>query len=200
MARGNLTRWLIGGAAVFAGVFVLAAALLTVRKEHQIPDEISAAAWEKEASEASGPAEERFAPPGGPGDAADISDMPTYTRWKTFRTTDGLPSNKAFCVRADGERVWVGTDAGLACYSGGRWLTYGVQDGLPYPVVLSLDVSPERGTCGLARWAGWRASREAASTYSGKRTAVFQTIPSTMWNAIRTRIMSGRPLPWERAA
>jgi hypothetical protein len=40
--------------------------------------------------------------------------MPVYDEWRSYTTRDGLPSDKAFAVRVDGERVWVGTDAGLA--------------------------------------------------------------------------------------
>ena len=39
--------------------------------------------------------------------------MPEYGNWKTFTTKDGLPANKIFCVRADGDRVWIGTSHGL---------------------------------------------------------------------------------------
>ena len=35
--------------------------------------------------------------------------MPEYGNWKTFTTKDGLPANKVYCVRADGDRVWIGT-------------------------------------------------------------------------------------------
>ena len=43
-------------------------------------------------------------------------DMPEWGNWKTFTTKDGLPANKIFCVRADGDRVWIGTMQGLECY------------------------------------------------------------------------------------
>ena len=93
---------------------------------------------------------------------ADVLKMPYYTRWRTFSKEDGLPSDKAFCVRADGERVWVGTDNGLALYEGGKWRAYATQDGLPHRAVLSLDVSPHTGDLwvgtmgGLARLSAGR--------------------------------------------
>lgn len=92
----------------------------------------------------------------------NVLTMPPYTRWQTFTTQHGLPADKAFCVKTDGNRVWVGTVNGLACYEDGRWRTYGTRDGLPYPVVLSLDVSPRTGDLwigtmgGLARLSGGR--------------------------------------------
>ncbi|MFQ5793381.1 MAG: hypothetical protein ACE5JI_23160, partial [Acidobacteriota bacterium] len=110
--------------------------------------------------------EDRFAPPGLEG--GDLFEAVPYTTWRSFSTEDGLPSNKAFCVRADGERVWVGTDAGLACYSGGQWRRYGVRDGLPSPgVVLSLDVSPRTGDL-------WMGTMSGLVRLSGGRFDVFQ--------------------------
>ncbi len=85
-----------------------------------------------------------------------------YDRWRTYTTADGLPSDKAFSVRVDGERVWVGTDAGLALFEGGRWRTLTVADGLAHPVVLSIDVSSQTGDVwigtlgGLNRWSAGR--------------------------------------------
>ncbi len=85
-----------------------------------------------------------------------------YDRWRTYTTADGLPSDKAFSVRVDGERVWVGTDAWLALYEGGRWRTLTVADGLAHPVVLSIDVSSQTGDVwigtlgGLNRWSAGR--------------------------------------------
>jgi len=88
--------------------------------------------------------------------------MPVYSRWRTFTKWDGLPSDKAQCVRVDGDRVWVGTDAGLALYENGRWQTYTVADGLAHPVVLSIDVSPVTGDVWIATMGGlnrWSAGR-----------------------------------------
>ncbi len=43
-------------------------------------------------------------------------EMPEYGNWKTYTTKDGLPANKIFCVRTDGDRVWIGTSHGLVLY------------------------------------------------------------------------------------
>ncbi|MFQ5690735.1 MAG: regulator [Gemmatimonadota bacterium] len=88
--------------------------------------------------------------------------MPVYDQWRSYTTRDGLPSDKAFAVRVDGERVWVGTDAGLAYYEGGRWGSFTVEDGLAHPAVLAIDVNPETGDVwigtmgGLNRWSAGR--------------------------------------------
>ncbi|MCB9797709.1 MAG: hypothetical protein H6741_33885 [Alphaproteobacteria bacterium] len=56
-------------------------------------------------------------------------DALTATPWGR---AEGLPSSRVLSVLGDGERLWVGTDAGLALAEGGRvvqvWTT---QDGLP---------------------------------------------------------------------
>lgn len=88
--------------------------------------------------------------------------MPIYTQWRTYTSLDGLPSDKTHCVRVDGQRVWIGTDAGLACYEGGRWRSYTVADGLAHSVVLAVDVSPSTGDVWIATLGGlnrWSAGR-----------------------------------------
>lgn len=47
--------------------------------------------------------------------------MPLYGNWETFTKKDGLPADKAYCVRIDGNRVLVGTSAGLAVYENNEW-------------------------------------------------------------------------------
>ncbi len=37
-----------------------------------------------------------------------------YTHWKQFTMKDGLPNDHIFAVKADGPRVWIGTEGGLA--------------------------------------------------------------------------------------
>lgn len=37
-----------------------------------------------------------------------------YTKWKQFTVADGLPNDHIFAVKADGPRVWIGTEDGLA--------------------------------------------------------------------------------------
>ncbi len=84
--------------------------------------------------------------------------MPVYGHWRNFTTKDGLPSDKAYCVRIDGERVLAGTHDGLAVYEKGKWTTYTTKDGLPHNGVVSIDVSQQTGDVwigtlgGLCRW------------------------------------------------
>lgn len=84
----------------------------------------------------------------------DSNFMPVYYKWRNFTTQDGLLSDKANCVRVDGERVWIGTKAGLVCYENGRFRTYTVEDGLAHPFVLSIDVSPLTGDVWIGTMGG----------------------------------------------
>jgi len=87
-------------------------------------------------------------------------DMPVYGSWKTFTTEDGLPSDKVYAVRIDGDRVLVGTHGGMAVYEKGKWKTYTTKDGLAHNGVVSIDVSTITGDVwiatlgGLNRWSG----------------------------------------------
>ena len=100
--------------------------------------------------------------PGEPNAFPEAGDMPVFGNWKTFTTKDGLPSDKIYCVRIDGDRVLVGTSNGLAVYENGEWQNYTVEDGLAHPGVLSIDVSTLTGDVwlgtlgGLNRWSAGR--------------------------------------------
>ncbi len=88
-----------------------------------------------------------------------------YTNWKHFTVADGLPNDHIFAVKADGPRVWIGTEDGLACYDKktGKIQSWKEEDGLPWRVVSSIDVNPKTGEVwlglfggGLARFSGGR--------------------------------------------
>lgn len=85
-------------------------------------------------------------------------EMPVYGHWKNFTTKDGLPSDHAYTVRIDGDRVLVGTHDGLSEYKGGKWKTYTTKDGLAHNGVVSIDVNKQTGDVwigtlgGLTRW------------------------------------------------
>lgn len=84
--------------------------------------------------------------------------VPVYGNWKSFTTKDGLPSDKCYCVRIDGDRVFVGTHEGLAVYEKGKWKSYTSKDGLSHNGVVSVDVCELTGDVwigtlgGLTRW------------------------------------------------
>ena len=88
----------------------------------------------------------------------EAKGMPVYGNWRNFTTKDGLPSDKAYTVRIDGDRVLVGTHDGLAVYENDKWRTYTTEDGLAHNGVVSIDVSDLTGDVwigtlgGLSRW------------------------------------------------
>lgn len=88
-----------------------------------------------------------------------------YTDWKHFTVKDGLPNDHIFAVKADGPRIWIGTEDGLACYDKrtGKIRSWKEKDGLPWRVVSALDVNKKTGDVwiglfggGLARFSGGR--------------------------------------------
>jgi ligand-binding sensor domain-containing protein len=89
-----------------------------------------------------------------------------YTEWKQFTVDDGLPNDHIFSVKADGPRVWVGTEDGLACIdkkTGKVTKSWQTKDGLPWQVVSAIEVHKKTGDLwlglfggGLARFSGGR--------------------------------------------
>lgn len=94
------------------------------------------------------------------GTISEAKAMPVYGNWRNFTKKDGLPSDKAYTVRIDGDRVLVGTHDGLAVYENNKWHNYTTEDGLPHNGVVSIDVSDVTGDVwigtlgGLSRWSG----------------------------------------------
>ncbi len=86
--------------------------------------------------------------------------VPVFGHWKNFTTKDGLPSDKVYTVRIDGDRVLAGTHDGLAVYENGKFKVYTTKDGLPHNGIVSIDVSQLTGDVwigtlgGLSRWSG----------------------------------------------
>jgi ligand-binding sensor domain-containing protein len=78
-----------------------------------------------------------------------VSQLPRF-RFENFTTANGLPDNHVFSVLVDGDRVWAGTDNGLAVYENHVWKTYTVKDGLAHRAVLSLALDKRTGDV----WAG----------------------------------------------
>lgn len=91
---------------------------------------------------------------------SSTGEVPVYGNWKNFTTRDGLPSDKAYCVRIAGDKVFAGTHDGLAVYENGKWKTYTTKDGLSHNGVVSVDYSEQTGDVwiatlsGLTRWSG----------------------------------------------
>jgi hypothetical protein len=75
---------------------------------------------------------------------AVAASMPRF-RWENFTTANGLPDNHVFAVLVDGDRVWAGTENGLALFEGGRWKVFTPKDGLAHRAVLSLALDKNTG-------------------------------------------------------
>lgn len=91
-----------------------------------------------------------------------------YTQWKHFTVKEGLPNDHIFSVKADGNKVWIGTEDGLACLDkrSGTIRTWREKDGLPWRVVTAIEVDKKTGDVwlglfggGLARFSGGRFDR-----------------------------------------
>ena len=103
--------------------------------------------------------------------------MPEYGKWKTFTTKDGLPANKIFCVRADGDRVWIGTSHGLVLYENETFKTFTTEDGLAHNGVLSIDVSEMTGDI-------WIGTLGGMNHYSGGKFETFDQLNSGLPNDV----------------
>jgi ligand-binding sensor domain-containing protein len=81
--------------------------------------------------------------------ASAAPKMPLF-RFENFTTANGLPDNHVYSILVDRERIWAGTDNGLAVYENHAWKTYTVKDGLAHRAVLSLALDHNTGDV----WAG----------------------------------------------
>ncbi len=98
--------------------------------------------------------------------SATVQKLPyVYTKWKHFTVKDGLPNDHVFAIEADGAKVWIGTENGLACIDKrtGKIKSWKEENGLPWRVVSALDINPKTGELwigffgrGLARFSGGR--------------------------------------------
>jgi len=103
-------------------------------------------------------------------------DMPQF-RWENFTTAQGLPDNRVYSVCADGDRVWAGTDNGLALYENGKWKSFTTADGLTHRAVLSLAL--DKQTHNL-----WIATMGGLSRYSAGRFDSFTQLNSGLPNDV----------------
>lgn len=105
-----------------------------------------------------------------------IAALPRY-RFENFTTANGLPNDHVYSVLVDGDRVWAGTDDGLAEYEGGHWKVYTVADGLAQQAVLSLALDKRTG----AVWAG---TMGGLSRISAGRIDTFTQLNSGLSNNV----------------
>lgn len=105
-----------------------------------------------------------------------VAQMPHF-RFENFTTANGLPNNHVYCVLVDGDRIWAGTEDGLAVYENHTWKTYNTKDGLAHRAVLSLALDKRTGDV----WAGTMAG---LSRISGGRIDSFTQLNSGLSNDV----------------
>lgn len=103
---------------------------------------------------------------------------PLITRWENFTTANGMPDAKVFCVAVDGERIWAGTEDGLALIENGRVRkVFKEEDGLVHRAVLGLAVDDKTGDLWIATFGG-------VSRYAGGHFENFTNFTSGLLNDV----------------
>ena len=77
-----------------------------------------------------------------------------YQTWRTFTTRQGLPHESVRAIHIQGEKVWVGTEGGLALLDGGVWTTWTHLDeaeGAP-PVICAIGIDSRTQDVCLGTW------------------------------------------------
>jgi ABC-type branched-subunit amino acid transport system substrate-binding protein len=109
------------------------------------------------------------------------ADLPyVYTQWRHFTAKEGLPSEHVFAVKADGPRVWIGTEDGLACLDkrSGTMRSWREKDGLPWRAVTALDVDKKTGDVWLGLFGG------GVARFTGGRFDHFNQLNSGLANDV----------------
>jgi len=81
-----------------------------------------------------------------------VSGMPAAERLpvRVLTAAQGLSADNVTCLYQDRDgRLWIGTAVGLSRYDGYRFVSYGVRDGLPHPVISEVTQTPD-GTIWIA--------------------------------------------------
>ena len=104
------------------------------------------------------------------------SAMPRF-RFENYTTANGLPDDHVFAVLVDGDRVWAGTNNGLALLEHGHWKTYTTADGLAHRAVLSLALDKRTGDI-------WAGTMGGLSRISAGRIDTFTQLNSGLSNDV----------------
>jgi ligand-binding sensor domain-containing protein len=105
-----------------------------------------------------------------------VPQMPKF-KFENFTTANGLPDNHVFSVLVDGERIWAGTENGLAVYENHAWKTYTTADGLAHRAVLSLALDKRTGDV-------WAGTMGGLSRISSGRIDTFTQLNSGLSNDV----------------
>jgi len=100
------------------------------------------------------------------------------TRWENITTANGMPDPKVFSVAVDGNRVWAGTEDGLALVENGKVRrVYKTEDGLAHRAVMGVAVDKKTGDVWIATFGG-------VSHLSGGQFQNFTNLTSGLLNDI----------------
>ncbi|MGA2538092.1 MAG: hypothetical protein ABSF53_18925 [Terracidiphilus sp.] len=102
--------------------------------------------------------------------------LPRY-RFENFTIANGLPNDHVYAVLVDGDRIWAGTEDGLAVYENHVWKTYTTKDGLAHRAVLSLAFDKSTGDV-------WAGTMGGLSRVSGGRIDSFTQLNSGLSNDV----------------
>lgn len=108
--------------------------------------------------------------------APALQSLPRFT-FEQFTTANGLPDNHVFSVLVDGERIWAGTENGLAVYENRAWKSYTTSDGLAHRAVLSLALDKRTGDV-------WAGTMGGLSRVSGGRIDSYTQLNSGLSNDV----------------
>ena len=119
---------------------------------------------------------------------------PIYEHWETITTEDGLPNNHIYWVEVDevrGDRIWLGTDNGLACYhlDDGAMEVYKPKDGLGHQAVMCVEVDPTTGDV-------WAATFGGLSRLSGGQFQTFTQFNSGLPNNVVYSVVAQGDTIW----
>ena len=104
------------------------------------------------------------------------ASLPRF-RFESFTTENGLPNNHVFAVLVDGDRIWAGTENGLAVYEDHKWKVYNTADGLAHRAVLSLALDKRTGDV-------WAGTMGGLSRISAGRIESFTQLNSGLSNDV----------------
>lgn len=77
------------------------------------------------------------------------------TSWNTYYSKDiGLPGDHIFALKSTGDKLWVGTETGLAMFENNRWQSWTRKDGLPWDIIMGIAASEKTGDIWLATFGG----------------------------------------------
>jgi ligand-binding sensor domain-containing protein len=120
------------------------------------------------------------------------ADLPRF-RWENFTTAQGLPDNRVYSVCVDGDRIWAGTDNGLALLDHGKWRVFTPADGLAHRAVLYVTVDKRTHDV-------WAATMGGLSRYSGGRFDTFTQLNSGLANDVVYSVSAQGDFIWVATA